>query len=148
MQLKLSIVVEHTTEAAGHLRGASRSMKSSVASSLSSVAVCYGASCETVCNAVTASENMAKGTMIKAAGQSYVAAGETEEHFEAVRAGARGALHPGSQYDAVLGAGETEEQFEATCALVREVGFDRVNTAAYSPRPATPAAEWDNQVPP
>ena len=43
-------------------------------------------------------------------------------------------------------AGETEEQFEATCALVREVGFDRVNTAAYSPRPATPAAEWDNQV--
>ncbi len=43
-------------------------------------------------------------------------------------------------------AGETEEQFEATCDLVREVGFDRVNTAAYSPRPATPAAEWDNQA--
>ena len=33
-----------------------------------------------------------------------------------------------------------------TEALVREVGFDRVNTAAYSPRPNTPAAEWDNQV--
>ena len=47
----------------------------------------------------------------------------------------------------MLGAGETEAQFEATCALVREVGFDRVNTAAYSPRPATPAAEWANQVP-
>lgn len=46
----------------------------------------------------------------------------------------------------LLCAGETEEQFAATCALVREVGFDRVNTAAYSPRPATPAAEWDNQV--
>lgn len=27
-----------------------------------------------------------------------------------------------------------------------QVGFDRVNTAAYSPRPNTPAAEWDNQV--
>jgi tRNA-2-methylthio-N6-dimethylallyladenosine synthase len=39
-----------------------------------------------------------------------------------------------------------EEQFERTCALVREVGFDRVNTAAYSPRPNTPAATWDNQV--
>ena len=39
-----------------------------------------------------------------------------------------------------------EEQFEETCALVREVGFDRVNTAAYSPRPATPAAEWGNQI--
>jgi tRNA-2-methylthio-N6-dimethylallyladenosine synthase len=33
-----------------------------------------------------------------------------------------------------------------TCALTREVGFDRVNTAAYSPRPNTPAAEWQNQV--
>ncbi len=33
-----------------------------------------------------------------------------------------------------------------TCALVREVGFDRVNTAAYSPRPNTPAAEWPNQI--
>ena len=29
---------------------------------------------------------------------------------------------------------------------MREVGFDRVNTAAYSPRPSTPAALWDNQV--
>lgn len=30
--------------------------------------------------------------------------------------------------------------------LVRDCGFDRVNTAAYSPRPDTPAAEWANQV--
>ncbi len=29
---------------------------------------------------------------------------------------------------------------------MREIGFDRVNTAAYSPRPNTPAAEWENQV--
>jgi hypothetical protein len=43
-------------------------------------------------------------------------------------------------------AGETEEQYLATEALVRQIGFDRVNTAAYSPRPNTPAAEWDNQV--
>lgn len=45
-----------------------------------------------------------------------------------------------------LPPGETEEQYLATEALVREVGFDRVNTAAYSPRPNTPAAEWENQV--
>ncbi len=45
-------------------------------------------------------------------------------------------------------AGETEEQYLATEALVRRIGFDRVNTAAYSPRPNTPAAEWDNQVGP
>lgn len=30
---------------------------------------------------------------------------------------------------------------------MREVVFDSVNTAAYSPRPNTPAAVWDNQVP-
>ena len=49
--------------------------------------------------------------------------------------------------DAIVGfPGETEEQFLRTVALVREVGFDRVNTAAYSPRPNTPAAEWENQV--
>ena len=49
--------------------------------------------------------------------------------------------------DAIVGfPGETEEQFEATVTLVREVGFDRVNTAAYSPRPNTPAATWPNQV--
>lgn len=46
----------------------------------------------------------------------------------------------------VTAPGETEEQYLATEALVREVGFDRVNTAAYSPRPNTPAAEWEHQV--
>lgn len=29
---------------------------------------------------------------------------------------------------------------------MNEVIFDSVNTAAYSPRPNTPAAEWDNQI--
>lgn len=49
--------------------------------------------------------------------------------------------------DAIVGfPGETEEQYLRTEALVREVGFDRVNTAAYSPRPNTPAAEWGDQV--
>ncbi|MEG3435734.1 tRNA (N6-isopentenyl adenosine(37)-C2)-methylthiotransferase MiaB [Pannus brasiliensis CCIBt3594] len=42
--------------------------------------------------------------------------------------------------------GETEEQFENTLKLVDEIGFDQLNTAAYSPRPGTPAALWDNQV--
>jgi tRNA-2-methylthio-N6-dimethylallyladenosine synthase len=42
--------------------------------------------------------------------------------------------------------GETEEDFEDTLALMREVVFDSINTAAYSPRPNTPAAVWENQV--
>jgi tRNA-2-methylthio-N6-dimethylallyladenosine synthase len=48
--------------------------------------------------------------------------------------------------DAIVGfPGETEEQFENTLHLVETVGFDQLNTAAYSPRPGTPAAVWDNQ---
>jgi len=42
--------------------------------------------------------------------------------------------------------GETEAQFENTLQLIEDIGFDLVNTAAYSPRPATPAALWDNQL--
>jgi tRNA-2-methylthio-N6-dimethylallyladenosine synthase len=49
--------------------------------------------------------------------------------------------------DAIVGfPGETEAQFERTLQLVEELGFDLVNTAAYSPRPGTPAALWDNQL--
>ena len=49
--------------------------------------------------------------------------------------------------DAIVGfPGETEEQFEHTLELVDDIGFDQLNTAAYSPRPGTPAALWDNQL--
>jgi tRNA-2-methylthio-N6-dimethylallyladenosine synthase len=49
--------------------------------------------------------------------------------------------------DMIVGfPGETDEQFEDTLKLMEEVKFDSVNTAAYSPRPNTPAALWDNQV--
>ncbi len=49
--------------------------------------------------------------------------------------------------DAIVGfPGETEEQFQNTLRLVEDIGFDQLNTAAYSPRPGTPAALWDNQL--
>eukprot|EP00249_Psilotum_nudum_P012169 c23620_g1_i1 orf=478-2061(-) len=49
--------------------------------------------------------------------------------------------------DAIVGfPGETEQQFSNTLKLMEEVKFDMVNTAAYSPRPRTPAASWINQV--
>ena len=43
--------------------------------------------------------------------------------------------------------GETDAQFRRTLNLIEEINFDLVNTAAYSPRPNTPAANWDNQLP-
>jgi tRNA-2-methylthio-N6-dimethylallyladenosine synthase len=49
--------------------------------------------------------------------------------------------------DAIVGfPGETEEQFENTLKLVEDIGFDQLNTAAYSPRPGTQAAMWENQL--
>lgn len=49
--------------------------------------------------------------------------------------------------DVIVGfPGETEEDFQDTLRLMEEVKFDTINTAAYSPRPNTPAATWDNQV--
>ncbi|TBR58897.1 tRNA (N6-isopentenyl adenosine(37)-C2)-methylthiotransferase MiaB [Mastigocladus laminosus UU774] len=49
--------------------------------------------------------------------------------------------------DAIVGfPTETEAQFENTLKLVEDIGFDQLNTAAYSPRPGTPAAVWENQL--
>ncbi len=42
--------------------------------------------------------------------------------------------------------GETEAQFQDTLSVMEDIVFDMVNTAAYSPRPGTPAAEWANQL--
>jgi tRNA-2-methylthio-N6-dimethylallyladenosine synthase len=43
--------------------------------------------------------------------------------------------------------GETEEDFNETISLAHEVGFAGAYTFAYSPRPGTPAAEMDEQIP-
>jgi tRNA-2-methylthio-N6-dimethylallyladenosine synthase len=49
--------------------------------------------------------------------------------------------------DVIVGfPGESEEAFENTLSLMREVEFEQVNTAAYSPRPNTPAAEYEQHT--
>jgi len=49
--------------------------------------------------------------------------------------------------DAIVGfPGETEQQFQNTLKLVEDLEFDQLNTAAYSPRPGTPSADWNNQI--
>lgn len=42
--------------------------------------------------------------------------------------------------------GETEAQFQRTVEAVRRFRFDTSNTAAYSPRPRTPAAMFQDQI--
>jgi tRNA-2-methylthio-N6-dimethylallyladenosine synthase len=43
--------------------------------------------------------------------------------------------------------GETEADFQDTLSLVEEVGYAGAYSFAYSPRPGTPAADMENQVP-
>jgi len=50
--------------------------------------------------------------------------------------------------DIIVGfPGETEEQFADTLSLVKEVEFDSAYTFIYSPRPGTPAAKYEDDVP-
>ena len=50
--------------------------------------------------------------------------------------------------DVIVGfCGETEAQFESTLELLREVRFEQVFAAAFSPRPGTPAARLPDDVP-
>ena len=50
--------------------------------------------------------------------------------------------------DIIVGfPGETEEDFQATLDVVERARFASAYTFEYSPRPGTPAADRDDQVP-
>ena len=50
--------------------------------------------------------------------------------------------------DIIVGfPGESAAQFQNTLALLAEIRFDKVHVAAYSPRPGTVAATWEDDVP-
>jgi tRNA-2-methylthio-N6-dimethylallyladenosine synthase len=73
----------------------------------------------------------------------------TVEQFEEVAAKLRERV-PGIAIttDIIVGfPGETDEQFENTLRVVERIRFDGAFMFAYSPRPGTPAAQMENQVP-
>lgn len=46
--------------------------------------------------------------------------------------------------DVIVGfPGETVEDFEATVRFCQDIGFSRMHVFAFSPRPGTPASEWE-----
>ncbi|WP_273353487.1 tRNA (N6-isopentenyl adenosine(37)-C2)-methylthiotransferase MiaB [Corynebacterium resistens] len=56
--------------------------------------------------------------------------------------------HAAITTDIIVGfPGETEEDFQATMDVVEKSRFASAYTFQYSPRPGTPAAEMDNQIP-
>jgi tRNA-2-methylthio-N6-dimethylallyladenosine synthase len=74
--------------------------------------------------------------------------GYTADRYRAICASIRARMPDASiSGDVIVGMpGETEAQFQASVQLLRDCRLDQLNTAAYSPRPNTPAAEWDNQI--
>lgn len=56
--------------------------------------------------------------------------------------------HAAISTDIIVGfPGETEEDFEQTLEVVRKARFAMAFTFQYSPRPGTPAADMENQIP-
>lgn len=56
--------------------------------------------------------------------------------------------HAAITTDIIVGfPGETEEDFQKTLDIVKRARFTSAFTFQYSPRPGTPAAEYENQVP-
>ena len=43
--------------------------------------------------------------------------------------------------------GETDGDFEETISLINRVNYAQAYSFSYSPRPGTPAADYENQVP-
>jgi tRNA-2-methylthio-N6-dimethylallyladenosine synthase len=49
--------------------------------------------------------------------------------------------------DIIVGfPGETDEQFQHTLDLLRDIEFDKVHVAMYSPRPGTLSARWEDDI--
>ena len=78
-----------------------------------------------------------------------MARGYTVEKYKQIIYNIRSLMpHASITADAIVAfPGETEKQYRDTLSLINDIGFDLVNTAAYSPRPNTPAAKWSNQIP-
>lgn len=50
--------------------------------------------------------------------------------------------------DIIVGfPGETDEQFQDTLDLLRDIEFDKVHVAMYSPRPGTLSNRWEDDIP-
>ena len=75
--------------------------------------------------------------------------GYTSDGYSDVVARLRSAM-PGIALttDVIVGfPGETQEDFQKTSSFMREIGFDNAFIFKYSPRPGTPAADWNDDVP-
>ena len=101
------------------------------------------ADCPSVCEHLHLPVQSGDDAVLHRMGRQY----STESYLELV--GRLRAAVPGISLttDVIVGfCGETEEQFEHTLDLLRQVRFEQVFAAAFSPRPGTPAARLVDDV--
>src|SRR5258707_3940093 len=97
-----------------------------------------------VCEHVNIPVQAGDDAMLKRMKRGYTL-DEYRHRIERVRA-----IWPGVSLstDIIVGfCGETEEEFQHTLDLLEEIRFDVVHVAAYSVRPGTVAARWEDDIP-
>ncbi|GMI00050.1 hypothetical protein TrVE_jg14297 [Triparma verrucosa] len=101
------------------------------------------ADCKSVCNSFHIPFQSGSDKVLREMGRGHT----RRKYLNIIEKIRRKIPEAGITADVIVGfPGETEGEFEDTLKLMEEVKFDNVNTAAYSPRPNTPAADWTNQV--
>jgi tRNA-2-methylthio-N6-dimethylallyladenosine synthase len=103
------------------------------------------ASLDKVCEHLELPVQSGDNDILKAMRRGYT----VEQYRELVEAIRRKIPQMSLSTDLILGfPGETEEQFERSLLLVREMRFDVVHVAAYSPRPGTlTCREYEDDIP-
>ncbi len=102
------------------------------------------ASCDSVTEHLHLPIQSGDDAMLQRMGRQYTVA-HYRERLERIRSAVPGIA---VSTDVIVGfCGETEEQFQATLQALRDIRFDTVFAAAYSPRPGTPALRMADDVP-
>jgi tRNA-2-methylthio-N6-dimethylallyladenosine synthase len=102
------------------------------------------ASCESVTEHLHLPIQSGDDAMLQRMGRQYTLA-HYRERLERIRAAVPGIA---ISTDVIVGfCGETEEQFQATLQALRDIRYDTVFAASYSPRPGTPGLRLEDDVP-
>ena len=102
------------------------------------------ARCEKLCNYIHLPVQAGSSDVLKRMNRKYT----REQYLELVSKLRKAVPDIAISTDIIVGfPGETEEDFRQTLELAEEVRYDSAFTFLYSPRPGTPAAEYEDQIP-
>ena len=102
------------------------------------------AECDKLCKYIHLPVQAGSDEVLRRMNRKYT----SEQYFELVRKLRRAVPGIAISTDIIVGfPGETEEDFLHTLRLAEMVRFDSAFTFLYSPRPGTPAAQYEDQVP-